>query len=117
MNATQNKLAYDVWKATQFTDPATGRTTFGIGVGTLVLAVNTILLSGYALGCHSLRHVVGGYLDRMAGRPVRRACYLGCSKLNRWHMKWAWTSLVFVGFADLYVRMCSMGIWHDWRIF
>ena len=31
-------LAYDVWKALWFTDPATGDATFGIGVGTLVLA-------------------------------------------------------------------------------
>ena len=39
---------------------AAGQTTFGIGVGTLVLAANTMLLSGYTLGCHSLRHLVGG---------------------------------------------------------
>jgi hypothetical protein len=25
-------------------------------------------------------------------------------------------SLFWVGFADLYVRLCAMGIWHDWRI-
>jgi hypothetical protein len=30
---------------------------------------------------------------------------------------WAWISLFGVGFADLYVRLCSMGIWHDYRIF
>ena len=33
---------------------ATGQTTFGIGVGTLVLAVNVVLLGGYTFGCHSL---------------------------------------------------------------
>src|SRR5262249_32909531 len=48
-------LASDVWKALWFKDPTTGTTSFGIGVGTLVLAVNVILLSGYALGCHSFR--------------------------------------------------------------
>jgi hypothetical protein len=31
-------------------------------------------------------------------------------------MMFAWCSLFSVGFADLYVRMCSMGIWRDWRI-
>ena len=31
-------LAYDVWKAFWFADPATAQSTFGIGVGTLVLA-------------------------------------------------------------------------------
>jgi hypothetical protein len=25
-------------------------------------------------------------------------------------------SLFWVAFSDLYVRMCSMGIWTDWRI-
>ena len=57
----------DVWKAMWFADPATGATTFGIGVGTLVLAANTTLLSGYTLGCHSFRHLVGGRLDRFSG--------------------------------------------------
>jgi len=31
-------------------------------------------------------------------------------------MLWAWMSLVWVGFSDVYVRLCSMGIWTDWRI-
>jgi len=35
----------------------------GVGVGTLVLLVNVILLTTYALSCHSLRHLVGGKLD------------------------------------------------------
>ncbi len=68
-------LAHDVWDALWFTDPATGITRFGIGVGTLVLALNVVLLSSYTFGCHSLRHIVGGYLDRLAGRPVRRTAY------------------------------------------
>jgi len=109
-------LAWDVWKAMWFTDPATGRTTFGIGVGTIVLAVNVVLLTSYTLGCHSFRHIVGGYLDRLAGRPVRRRLYEGCSALNRRHMRFAWMSLFSVAFADLYVRLCSMGIWSDFRI-
>jgi hypothetical protein len=31
-------------------------------------------------------------------------------------MLWAWLSLIWVGFADLYVRLCAMGIWHDVRL-
>jgi hypothetical protein len=31
-------------------------------------------------------------------------------------MTWAWMSLVSVAFADVYVRMLSMGIWHDVRL-
>ena len=28
----------------------------------------------------------------------------------------AWVSLFSVAFADLYVRLCSMGVITDWRI-
>jgi hypothetical protein len=109
-------LTYDVYQALWFADPATGRTEFGIGVGTLVLAANVTLLGGYTLGCHSMRHIVGGYLDRLSRSPVRQRAYDCSSCLNRAHMRWAWTSLFSVAFADLYVRLCSMGIWTDWRI-
>ena len=109
-------LATDVWKALWFTDPATGAKSFGIGVGTLVLAANVVLLGCYTLGCHSMRHIVGGYLDRLAGRPIRKAAYDCSSCLNRWHMKWAWMSLFGVALTDLYVRLCSMGVLTDWRL-
>ena len=49
-------------------------------------------------------------------RPVRKNAYDCVSCLNRRHMLFAWLSLFWVGFSDLYVRMCSMGIWTDWRI-
>src|SRR5437667_5707609 len=103
-------LAHDVWKALWFD----GR--FGIGVGTLVLLANTILLSCYTFGCHSLRHLVGGFRDRLAGAPVRKRAYDCVSCLNRRHQNWAWCSLFSVAFSDLYVRMCSMHVWTDWRI-
>jgi hypothetical protein len=109
-------LAHDVWRALWFTDPVTGQTAFGIGVGTVLLALNTVLLGSYTFGCHSLRHVIGGYLDRLSGRPVQRVAYECASCFNRWHMRWAWMSLFGVAFADLYIRLCSMGVWHDWRI-
>ncbi|MBW3631009.1 MAG: succinate dehydrogenase [Gemmatimonadetes bacterium] len=108
-------LAHDVWKAMWFARPD-GGAEFGIGIGTLVLALNVGLLSSYTLGCHSLRHLVGGRLDQISRHPVQHACYQGCSRLNRNHMRWAWASLFSVAFADVYVRLCSMGIWVDWRI-
>jgi hypothetical protein len=64
-------LLYDVYKALWFTNDTTGQTEFGIGIGTLVLATNVVLLGGYTFGCHSLRHIVGGHLDR-ARRPRHR---------------------------------------------
>jgi hypothetical protein len=103
-------LTYDVVKATQFADG------FGIGVGTLILAANVVLLASYTFGCHSLRHIVGGFLDEPSRHPARHACYQGCSRLNGRHMLFAWLSLVTVAFSDLYVRLCSMGIWTDYRI-
>jgi hypothetical protein len=109
-------LARDVWQALWFEDPATGQASFGIGVGTIVLAINVVLLSSYTLGCHSLRHLVGGRLTQISKRPLRYKAYTGVSVLNRRHMLWAWLSLVWVAFADLYVRLCSMGVWTDWRI-
>jgi hypothetical protein len=109
-------LAHDVWKALWFTDPATGATQFGVGIGTLVLAVNTTLLAGYTFGCHSLRHLVGGALDRISGSPARATAYRCVGCFNRAHMRWAWGSLFSVAFADLYVRLCAMGVWTDWRL-
>src|SRR6516164_11856276 len=68
-------LTYDVWEALWFVDPATGKTSFGIGVGTLVLAVNVYLLGGYTFGCHSLRHLVGGFLDQLSESRICNRAY------------------------------------------
>ena len=108
-------LARDVWEAMWFVD-SSGATTFGIGVGTLVLATNTVLLSGYTLGCHSLRHLVGGRLDRFSAHPTQVKLYDTACRLNCNHNRWAWASLFGVALADLYVRLCSMGVLTDWRI-
>ena len=99
-----------------FTDPVTGSETFGVGVGTLVLALNVVFLSSYTFGCHSLRHLIGGIRNRLSGSPVRITAYNCVSCLNRKHMLFAWMSLFWVGFSDVYVRLCSMEIWTDWRI-
>jgi hypothetical protein len=108
-------LASDVWKALWFTDGA-GVETFGIGVGTIVLAVNVVMLSGYALGCHSMRHLIGGGRNELKRALFGRSGYNCVSCLNAQHRKWAWGSLFWVAFSDLYVRLCAMGILTDWRI-
>ncbi len=110
-------LAYDAFEAMWFTDALTGKAHFGIGVGTLIMVANVFLLSSYTLGCHSLRHLVGGFLDSKSKAPSCAKTYNCVSCLNKSHMMWAWFSLFSVGFTDLYIRLCSMGIWHDWRIF
>jgi len=110
-------LGWDVWKAMWFTDPATGQVAFGIGVGTLVLGVNVVLLASYTWGCHVLRHVVGGLLDEVSKVPVCDFAYACVSSLNGRHQLFAWCSLVSVMSSDLYVRLCSMGVITDVRIF
>jgi hypothetical protein len=89
---------------------------FGVGGGTLAILASTTLLSCYSLSCHSLRHLIGGRLDCfscvVAGGPRQKAWGI-VSRLNEHHMGLAWWSLFAVCFADFYVRMCSMGVFHD----
>src|SRR5687768_1668863 len=108
-------LSYDAARAFWFIDE-NGKGGFGIGVGSIVLTLNVIFLSCYTFGCHSLRHLVGGVKDCLSESPTCHKLYKGCSALNKRHMLWAWVSLVGVMFADVYVRMCSMGVWKDLRI-
>lgn len=110
-------LGYDVWKALWFTDPLTHRTEFGVGVGTLVLALNLVCLTGYTLGCHSMRPILGGFRDQFSSKPAFRTPYACATCLNERHNRWAWTSLFTVVFADVYIRLCAMGIWVDARVF
>ena len=92
---------------------------FGIGVGSLVLLTNIILLSLYTFSCHSLRHIVGGKLDCFScvafGGP-RHAAWRGTSFLNERHMLFAWLSLFSVGLSDLYVRFVATGAIRDLRL-
>ena len=106
-----------MWLALWFADPATGQESFGIDVGTIVLAVNVVLLSCYTLGCHSMRHLIGGRKNEVSKSPMSEACYNCSSSLNNRHQLFAWCSLFWVAFCDVYVRLCSMGIWTDLRLF
>jgi hypothetical protein len=109
-------LTWDVWKALWWKDAVTGHVKFGIGLGTILMLVNVTLIACYTFGCHSLRHLVGGAIDLLSRSPGRLKAYNCVSCLNKRHMMWAWLSLFTVGFTDLYIRLCSMGVWTDWRI-
>jgi hypothetical protein len=109
-------LSYDAWLGMWFTG-ADGKEHFGIAVGTIVLTLNAIFLSMYTFGCHSLRHLIGGFLDSKSKAPTCAKAYNCVSCLNHRHMMWAWISLFWVGFTDLYVRLCAMGKIHDFILF
>ncbi len=70
----------------------------------------------HTFGCHSLRHLIGGFRDQLSRSTSSYRAYACVSCLNRRHMMWAWLSLFWVGFSDLYIRLCSMGVWTDWKI-
>ncbi len=110
-------LSYDAWKALWFDGPGGAGTQFGVGLGTLLMIGNPILLGLYTFGCHSFRHLIGGMKDVMSESPARKSCYDCVSHLNKSHMKWAWISMFYVAFVDLYIRLCASGTITDWRIF
>ena len=93
---------------------------FGFALGSFMIFMSTFTITLYTFSCHSLRHLVGGQLDcfscAVAGGP-RQKTWAGVSKLNEHHMGFAWVSLFFVCAADLYVRLCSMGVIQDVRFF
>jgi hypothetical protein len=89
---------------------------FGVGVGTLVLLTNATLLAGYTFGCHSFRHLVGGGADCMSDcgqETLRLKIWKRSTWLNERHMRFAWISLFWVAFTDVYVRLVSMGVVTD----
>jgi hypothetical protein len=89
---------------------------FGIGVGTVVLWVNDILLALYTFSCHSCRHVCGGHANQFSKAPTRYKLWHWITELNEKHPTFAWLSLLWVGFTDVYIRLVSMGIVHDFRV-
>jgi len=92
---------------------------FGIGVGTLIMLANIILLTIYTFSCHSLRHLIGGKLDCFSCAtlgPPRRSAWRFVTTLNENHMFWAWASMISVGLTDLYIRLVAAGTLRDIRL-
>ena len=90
---------------------------FHLGLGTLVLLANAVLLWLYTLSCHSCRHIVGGRLRHFSKHPVRYRMWMVVSRLNERHMELAWISLVGVALTDFYVRLVATGAFADPRLF
>jgi hypothetical protein len=88
-----------------------------MGLGTLILVVNAVLLWVYSLSCHACRHITGGRLRNFSKHPVRYWMWTQVSKLNVRHMQYAWISLYWVLFTDLYIRLVASGAISDPRFF
>ena len=88
-----------------------------MGLGSLVLVANVVLIWLYTLGCHSCRHVVGGRLRHFSKHPVRYRAWTLVSRLNADHARYAWLSLFSVALADLYVYLLAIGAISDPRFF
>jgi hypothetical protein len=91
-----------------------------VGVGTLVMLANVVLLSGYTFGCHSFRHMIGGGVNSYstaAFGALRFKLWKLSTVLNERHMMFAWMSLFSVGLTDFYIRMVASGAITDARLF
>jgi hypothetical protein len=87
----------------------------GIGVGSIILTLNAVLLAAYCFGCHSFRHMIGGRTDCMScGKmTLKYGAWKKASWFNERHQEFAWLSLVWVMVTDLYIRLLSMGVITD----
>jgi len=91
---------------------------FGIGLGSVLMLVNVLLLSAYTFGCHAFRHLAGGELDCFSCSRSARArfrLWKGITVLNVRHDRWAWASLATVLMTDIYIRLLMAGLLHDPR--
>jgi hypothetical protein len=94
---------------------------FGVGIGNMLILLDSIFLTVYVFSCHALRHLLGGGNKRFCGWFAKLKYYLwkNISILNEKHGVWAWISLITVILADLYVRFLSQGLIYDmnsWHI-
>ena len=101
-------LTYDVWLSINFHEGDVH--TYGLSVGSLILLVNVIMLTGYTLGCHAFRHLIGGGSNDWTSSSMARLKYKlwkFSTKLNEKHKDWALYSLFWVMFTDFYVYACT----------
>ncbi|HJQ03329.1 MAG TPA: hypothetical protein VJ851_17165 [Jatrophihabitans sp.] len=88
-----------------------------MGLGTVVLVINAVLIWAYTLSCHSCRHITGGRLRHFSKHPIRYWMWTKVSWLNARHMQLAWVSLVWLVVADLYIFLLAHGSFSDPRFF
>jgi hypothetical protein len=87
----------------------------GIGVGSIIMTINAVLIGAYTFGCHSFRHMIGGRTDCMScGKAtIKYGAWKKASWFNERHLEFAWLSLIWVMITDLYIRLLSAGVITD----
>jgi hypothetical protein len=106
-------LSWDVVLAFRNEDHEWGH----MGLGTLLMLINVVLIWLYTLSCHSCRHITGGRLRHFSKHPVRYRLWTFVSRLNASHAKYAWYSLFSVALVDLYIYLLATGTFDDPRFF
>ena len=87
-------------------------TGWGIGAGSIILVINATLLMMYTFSCHSFRHLVGGGLDCFSCSNFSKARKHIWDRVTIWneqHRTWAWASLIWIVFTDVYIRLVANG--------
>ncbi|HVL48170.1 MAG TPA: succinate dehydrogenase [Candidatus Thermoplasmatota archaeon] len=107
------KMLFDAWHVV--TAVATPHGLY-LGLGVLILLIDIVLLGAYVLGCHALRHLVGGRLDCFSCDALtmrQHGFWKAVTVLNRKHGFWAMASLFWIALTDLYIRHLSQtGLTH-----
>jgi hypothetical protein len=89
----------------------------GVGLGSLIMTLNVVLLWAYTFSCHSCRHIAGGRMRTFSRHPLRYRAWTFVSKLNTRHMQLAWTTLGTLMLTDAYIALVSSNAFHDVRIY
>jgi hypothetical protein len=88
-----------------------------MGLGSLILLINALLIWAYTLSCHSCRHIIGGRLKHFSKHPLRYKAWGRISWLTARHMQLAWISLVWLVITDLYIFLLARNAFSDLRFF
>jgi len=92
---------------------------FFIGLGSLVMLTNVVLLSLYSLTCHSFRYLMGGRIDafsRVRGGLFWQRITMTLNRFNPSHGAFAWYSMFSVALTDVYIRLLIAGVLHEPRL-
>ena len=88
-----------------------------MGLGTVLMLANVVLIWLYTLSCHSCRHIVGGRLRHFSKHPVRYKLWTWVSKLNARHATLRVVLAVLGRAGGPLHRLLASGAFDDPRFF